>query len=279
MLAEALAAGRRNADARALTADGQVIEQGGGDPTPLSNVWLRKTFKESNADATATWDAGAIPQTTREQVASHIRRAEASVTHPKQALEGAAAVADEDGMPYLERHGWIAMRSSRSRAVCASSRSSSDATRSGRSSVQSLPPISEEQLDLRRGARGGGSVSTTAVSYVTRLAGDHAGEPYRVSLDTPGADAPLALPRAIYLAYTRDRQLHYAGKVDRSNRGTVAQRIREHTRSSRRKRGAWRTLWIVPIDDTLTGAELLELERAVIRTFQPPGNVQHAKAA
>ena len=82
---------------------------------------------------------------------------------------------------------------------------------------------------------------------------------------------------AIYLAYTRDRKLHYAGKVDRRNRGTVAQRIREHTRSSRRKRIAWRTLWIVPIADTLTGAALTELERAAIRAFQPPGNVQHAK--
>jgi hypothetical protein len=119
---------------------------------------------------------------------------------------------------------------------------------------------------------------TAAVSYVTRLAGDHAGKPYRVSLDTPGADAPLADPRAIYLAYTRDGQLHYAGKVDRRNRGTVAQRIREHTRLSRRKRTAWRTLWIVPIADTKPSDELLELERAVIRSFQPPGNVQHAKA-
>ena len=61
---------------------------------------------------------------------------------------------------------------------------------------------------------------TTAVSYVTRLAGNHAGEPYCVSLDIPGADPRLAVPRAIYLAYTRDRKLHYAGKVDRRNRGT-----------------------------------------------------------
>jgi hypothetical protein len=119
---------------------------------------------------------------------------------------------------------------------------------------------------------------SAAVAYVIRLAGDHAGEPYRVSLDTPGAEIQLVTPRGIYLAFARDRKLHYAGKVDRRNRGTVAQRIREHTRASRRKGNAWRTLWIVPIDDTLTGAELLELERAVIRTFQPPGNVQHARA-
>jgi hypothetical protein len=36
---------------------------------------------------------------------------------------------------------------------------------------------------------------------------------------------------------------------------------------------------VVPIADTMTAAELLELEQAVIRTYQPPGNVQHAKAA
>jgi hypothetical protein len=119
---------------------------------------------------------------------------------------------------------------------------------------------------------------TPAVSLVTRLAGNHAGEPYRVSLDTPGADLHLRLPRAIYLAYTRDRQLHYTGKVDRRNQGTVAQRLREHTRSSRRKRTVWRWLWIVPIADTMTAAGIAEIERAVIRTYRPAGNIQHARA-
>lgn len=121
---------------------------------------------------------------------------------------------------------------------------------------------------------------TDPIAFVTRLAGDNAGEPYRVNLDTPGAELRLLSRRAIYLAFTRDRQLHYVGKVDRlERRGTIAQRIREHTRTSGRKRYAWRTLWIVPIHDTTSANELLELERAVIRTFQPPGNVQHAKAA
>jgi hypothetical protein len=119
---------------------------------------------------------------------------------------------------------------------------------------------------------------TAAVVFVATLAGSRAGEPYCVSLDTPGADFRLLAPRAIYLAYTRDRQLHYAGKVDRRNRRAVAQRIREHTRSNRRKRSAWRTLWIVPIANVVTGGDLLELERAVIRTFKPPGNVQHGEA-
>ena len=118
-----------------------------------------------------------------------------------------------------------------------------------------------------------------AVSYVIRLAGQYAGEPCRVSLDTPGAELQLVDSRAIYLAFTSDGQLHYIGKVNRHNRGAVAQRIREHTRSSRRKRTAWRTLWVVPINDTLAGTDLGELERSAIRAFQPQGNVQHAKAA
>jgi hypothetical protein len=119
---------------------------------------------------------------------------------------------------------------------------------------------------------------TSEVLFVLRLAGDHAGEPYRASLDAPAAEARLVDARGIYLAYTRDRKLHYVGKVNRRNRGAVAQRVREHTRASRRKRSAWRLIWVVPIADTMTGAELLELERSVIRTFEPPGNVQHSTA-
>ncbi|HZT15166.1 MAG TPA: GIY-YIG nuclease family protein [Gaiellaceae bacterium] len=120
---------------------------------------------------------------------------------------------------------------------------------------------------------------TREVRYVIRLAGDHAGEPYRVSLDTPGAELLLVSPRAIYLAYTRDRQLHYAGKVDRRNRGTVAQRLREHTRESRRKRAAWRTLWVVPITDDMDSAGLVALERAAIQLLQPLANVQNGRAS
>jgi hypothetical protein len=119
---------------------------------------------------------------------------------------------------------------------------------------------------------------TREVRYVARLAGEHAGEPYRVSLDTPGAELLLVSPRAIYLAYTCDGRLHYAGKVDRRNGGAVAERLREHARSSGRKRRAWRTLWVIPLTGTITGADVAELERTVIRVFVPPGNVQHAKA-
>lgn len=149
VLAEALASGRRNADARALAADGQVIEQGGGDPTPLSNVWIRKTFKEtSGTDTKAPWDSDAIPQTTREQVAGHIRKAEANASALKQALEAAASVADDDGVPYLERHGWA-----RGEIEPLAARLRDLAHRLERYAlraevVQSLPPVNEEQLEL-----------------------------------------------------------------------------------------------------------------------------------
>jgi hypothetical protein len=149
VLAEALAAGRRNADARALTADGQVIEQGGGDPTPLSNIWLRKTFKETNgSDQKETWDATAIPQTTREQVAGHIRKAEANASGLKQALEAAAGVVDEDGVPYLERHGWT--RSELEPLAARLRGLTQDLERYALRAevVQSLPPVSVEQLDI-----------------------------------------------------------------------------------------------------------------------------------
>jgi hypothetical protein len=149
VLAEALAAGRRNADARALTDDGQVIEQGGGDPTPISNVWLRNTFKETNgADTKATWDANAIPQTTREQVAGHIRKAEASAWGLKHALEAAASVADDDGVPYLERHGWTRSEIEPLAARLRELTQELERYALRAEVVQSLPAVSEEQLDL-----------------------------------------------------------------------------------------------------------------------------------
>lgn len=149
VLAEALAAGRRNADARALTPHGQIIEQGGGDATPLSNVWIRYTFNESNgADAEAARDGRPIPQTTRERVAGHIRKAEVSVTALKQAIDAAAGVEDDDGVAYLDRHGWsrgeIEPLAERLRGI--TQQLERYALRA--ELVQSLPPTSEEQLDL-----------------------------------------------------------------------------------------------------------------------------------
>ena len=107
VLAEALAAGRRGAEARALDEAGQVIEQGGGDPTPLSNEWIRKTFKETNAvEQPLSDDAFLAAQTPHERVAAHLRKAEGSATALRHALDLAAEVKGDDGAPYLERHGW-----------------------------------------------------------------------------------------------------------------------------------------------------------------------------
>ncbi len=103
-------------------------------------------------------------------------------------------------------------------------------------------------------------------------------EPIHVGLDTPGAGYDLAVPRALYFAYARDRTLHYIGKVDRS-RGTTWQRLLEHLRSSRRKRQCWRSLTVVRVAPTLPERELLALERSLISLYQPPGNVQHRSAA
>jgi hypothetical protein len=119
---------------------------------------------------------------------------------------------------------------------------------------------------------------TREVRYVARGAGQTTHEPSPARPQPPGAELLLVSPRAIYLAYTSDGRLHYAGKVDRRNGGAVAERLREHARSSGRKRRAWRTLWVIPLTGTITGADVAELERTVIRVFVPPGNVQHAKA-
>jgi hypothetical protein len=149
VLAEALAAGRRNADARALTPEGQIIEQGGGDAMPLSNVWIRDTFKDANGvDADAAQYGQAIPQTTRERVAAQIRKAEANVTALKQAIEAAAGVEEDDGVAYLERHGW-----SRSEIEPLAERLRSVTQQLERFALraelmQSLPAASEEQLGL-----------------------------------------------------------------------------------------------------------------------------------
>jgi hypothetical protein len=106
LFAEALAAGRRGAEARALDDTGEIIEQGGGDSMPLTNVWIRGRFKDAGSSETSSISDWAVPQTAREQVAGHLRRAEAGIAMLRQALDVAAAVEDEDGTSFLARHGW-----------------------------------------------------------------------------------------------------------------------------------------------------------------------------
>ncbi len=82
---------------------------------------------------------------------------------------------------------------------------------------------------------------TPEVESASASLGRHqVGEPIYVGLDAPGGGSELAVPRALYFAYARDRSLHYIGKVDRQV-GTTWQRLLEHLRTSRRKRRAWRS--------------------------------------
>ena len=118
-----------------------------------------------------------------------------------------------------------------------------------------------------------------AVEDAARAAGRHLlAPPTRTALDVPGARTGLAVARAIYLAYARDGRLHYIGKIDRAG-GTAAGRLNEHLRTSRRKRSTWRTLWIVPLAAEMASANVVALERSLIRAHHPVGNVQHAGLA
>lgn len=121
----------------------------------------------------------------------------------------------------------------------------------------------------------------TDIESAARAAGRYlAGEPFRVPLDTPGAMSRLAVGRAIYLAFTAGGQLHYIGKVDRAgSSNAAARRLAEHLRASSGKRSVWRWLWILPVCPQMSQRDLLGLERALIMSLRPPGNVQHNTTA
>lgn len=117
------------------------------------------------------------------------------------------------------------------------------------------------------------------VDATVRAAGRQGeGRPYRVPLDVAGAQVQVTVSRCIYLAYARDGELHYIGKVDRAS-GSAGERLREHLRTSARKRRAWRSLWVVPLSDSMSVADLLALERSLIHAHRPVGNVQHVRQA
>jgi hypothetical protein len=120
-------------------------------------------------------------------------------------------------------------------------------------------------------------VTPAEVAGAARAAGRHLlAEPKQVPLDLPTAHGIVA-PKAIYLAFARDGALHYIGKVDRAA-GHAGQRLEEHLRTSPRKRRTWRTVWVVPLAAGMTAGELQATERALIRCYRPPGNIQHAAA-
>lgn len=117
-----------------------------------------------------------------------------------------------------------------------------------------------------------------AVDEAARAAGRHLlAAPVRVALDLHADRTALAVARAIYLAFARDGELHYVGKIDRAT-GTAHARLGEHLRTSSRKRSAWRTVWIVPLAASMPAPEVLTLERSLIRAHRPVGNVHHRAA-
>lgn len=148
VLAEALEAGRRGVEARALDENGEIIEQGGGDPMPLSNVWIRSKFKELGVAEAGARDGIAIGQTPREQVAGHLQKAHSGFATLRRALEAAAAIETDDGSRYLDQHGWSGgeLRPLAEELRSLSFELERYALRA--EAVQNLPPAVEEQLGL-----------------------------------------------------------------------------------------------------------------------------------
>lgn len=148
VLAEALEAGRRGVEARALDGNGEIIEQGGGDPMPLSNVWIRSQFKELGVAEAGQRDGVAVAQTPREQVAGHLQKAHSGLSTLRRALEAAAAIETDDGSGYLEQHGWAG---SELRPLAEELRELSfqlERYAARADAVQNLPSAVEEQLGI-----------------------------------------------------------------------------------------------------------------------------------
>lgn len=107
VLAEALAAGRRCVDARALDESGNVIERAAGDALPLTHAWIRRIFKDApTPDPSSKTTHATTPQSPRERVAAYMRIVERHAHELEQAIRDAERVDDSEGQIYLDRHGW-----------------------------------------------------------------------------------------------------------------------------------------------------------------------------
>jgi hypothetical protein len=148
-LAEALAAGRRGDPARAVRADGEVVERAAGDVHPMTNQWLRETFPDPGAR-----DAPAAPRsqaptgatTPREKIAARMCELNGIVADMERTLEAAATITDDDNNPFLARRGWtigevepLASRLRRSADLLSRYGITADV-------APNLPPV--EQLDM-----------------------------------------------------------------------------------------------------------------------------------
>jgi hypothetical protein len=109
-LAEALTAGRRGDEARAVGPDGEPIERVAGDVLRMENAWLRQTFADAadreKPDSGTEAQPATMATTPREKVGKEIRKIEQILAELERALEVAADVADDHGSSYLETRGW-----------------------------------------------------------------------------------------------------------------------------------------------------------------------------
>jgi hypothetical protein len=154
-LAEALAAGRRGAEARAVREDGEVVERAAGDVHPMTNQWLRQKFADADAsDSPASRSplpAATGATTPREHVRAGIRSVGARIGDLERALDEAQRVTDTDGQPFLACHGWssgeiepLAGRLQRIAATLSRYGVIADVN-------PGLPPVAQLDLDLAAG--------------------------------------------------------------------------------------------------------------------------------
>lgn len=109
-LAEGLAAGRRGEQARAVRDDGEVVERVAGDPQPMNNQWIRRTFDDApeRTNPAKPNASASTALTPREKVAARIRAMEATAAELERELDEAAKITASDGSPFLDRAGWSA---------------------------------------------------------------------------------------------------------------------------------------------------------------------------
>lgn len=109
-LGEALAAGRRGQDARAVRENGEVVERAAGDVHPMTNQWLREQFADAGSrerpSARSPIQEPTGATTPREKIGESMRELDRIVGELERELVQAAAISDDDGSSFLQRRGW-----------------------------------------------------------------------------------------------------------------------------------------------------------------------------
>src|ERR1700753_214639 len=73
------------------------------------------------------------------------------------------------------------------------------------------------------------------------------------------ADVIPVVGCALYVVLDGAFEILYVGKVQRPGRDGVRKRINEHIRDPRRW-SRWKWLWIIPLDETISGGDLAALK-------------------